>query len=88
VFVKPLVQESQNACGDRGKTIVPKSLPACHHCGMVGQIKPNCGQLNSPRTWKDALKKNKEVEKDSKSKYVLLHKRIPTHRFVLTIIVA
>jgi len=37
----------------------------------VGHIRPNCCQLNSPRTWKDAHKKNKEVEKDSKLKYVL-----------------
>jgi hypothetical protein len=81
-FVKPSVLDSQNACGDRGKTIVPKSLPTCHHCGMVGHIKPNCGQLNFPKTWKDTPKKNKGVEKDSKSKYVPPHKRLPTHRFV------
>jgi hypothetical protein len=43
VFVKPSASDSQNACGDRGKTIVPKSLPTCHHCGMVGHIRPNCG---------------------------------------------
>jgi hypothetical protein len=84
VFVKPSVPNSQNACGDRGKTIVPKSLPTCHHCGMVGHIRPNCCQLNSPRTWKDAPKKNKGVENDSKSKYVPPHKRLPTHRFVPT----
>jgi hypothetical protein len=84
VFVKPSIPDSQNACGDRGKTIVPKSFPTCHHCGMVGHIRLNCGQSNSPRTWKDFPKKNKGVEKDFKSKYVPSHKRLPTHRFVPT----
>jgi hypothetical protein len=51
VFVKPSVLEPQNACEDRGKRIVTRSLPTCHHCGMVGHIRPNCGKLNSPRTW-------------------------------------
>jgi hypothetical protein len=84
VFVKPSIPDSQNACGDRGKTIVPKSLPTCHRCGMVGHIRSNCGQLNSSRTWKYTPVKNKGVEKDSKSKYVPPHKRLPTHRFVPT----
>jgi hypothetical protein len=70
VFVKPSVPDSQNACGDRAKAIVPKSLPTCHHYGMVGHIRPNCGQLNSPRTWKDVPQKNKGVEKYYKSRYV------------------
>jgi len=43
MFVKPSIPYSQNACGDRGKTIVPKSLTTCHHCGMVGHMRPNCG---------------------------------------------
>jgi hypothetical protein len=82
VFVKASVLGSQNACQDKAKTTVPKNLPTCHHCGMEGHIRPNCGQLNFPRTWKDAPKKNKRVEKDSKSKYVPPQKRLPTHRFV------
>lgn len=84
VFVKPSIPNSQNTCGDRVKTIVPKSLPTCHHCGMVGHIRSNCGQLNSSKTWKDTPMNNKGVENDSKSKYVPSHKRLPTHRFVPT----
>jgi hypothetical protein len=60
------------------------SSPTCHHCGMVGHIRPNCGHLNFPRTWnnKNAPKKDQDVEKNSKSKYVPPHKRQPTQRFV------
>jgi hypothetical protein len=61
MFVKPSIPNSQNACGDKGKIIVPKSLPTCHHCGMVGHIRSNCSQLNSSRAWKDTPMKNKGV---------------------------
>jgi len=37
VFVKPSNSEPQN---DKGKAI----MVSCHHCGMVGHIRPNCGQ--------------------------------------------
>jgi len=37
--VKPSVPDSKNACGDRGKTIVPKSLPTCHHYGGTHETK-------------------------------------------------
>jgi hypothetical protein len=65
---------------------ITKRLPTCHHCGMMGHIRPNFGQLNFSRTWnkKDATKKDKDVEKGSKSKYVPPHKRQPTQRFVPT----
>jgi hypothetical protein len=99
VFVKPSVPESQNAnrgkaivisCENanitpaRPKHSTTRNLPTCHHCGTMGHIRPNCGQLNSPRTWnkKNASKKDKNIERDSKSKYVPPHKRQPTQRFV------
>lgn len=78
--------ENANIKPARPKHSTTRSLPTCHHCGMVGHIRPNCGHLNSPRTWhkKDASKKDKDVEKVSGSKYVPPHKRQPTQRFVLT----
>jgi hypothetical protein len=69
--------ENSNITPARPKHSTMKSLPTCHYCGMVGLIRPNCGQLNSLRTWnkKYAPKKDKYVEKGSKSKYVPPHKR-------------
>jgi hypothetical protein len=78
--------ENANITSARPKHSTTRSLPTCHHSGTVGHIKPNCGQLNYPRTWnkKNAPKNDQDVEKDSKSKYVPLHKRQPTQRFVPT----
>jgi len=47
----------------KSKHYKERSLPTCHHCGMVGHSRPNCGQLKFPRTWnkKNAPKKEKEV---------------------------
>jgi hypothetical protein len=78
--------ENANITPARPKHSITRSLPTCHHCGMVGHIRPNCGHLNSLRTRnkKDAPKKDKEVEKCFKSKYVPPHKRQATQRFVPT----
>jgi hypothetical protein len=60
--VKSEVTEPQNACEDKGKTVVivscenanikpavpvikhsnSRNLPTCHHCGIVGHIRPDC----------------------------------------------
>jgi hypothetical protein len=98
VFVKPSGLEIQNDKGKaimvsyendnttpaKSKHSIERSLPTCHHCGMVGHIRPNCGQLKFPRTWnkKNAPKKEKGVEKHSKTKYVPPHRRQPTQKFV------
>jgi hypothetical protein len=78
--------ENANVTPARPKHSTTRSLPTCHHCGMVGHIRPNCGHLNFPRTWnkKNAYKKDQDVKKNSKSKYVPPHKRQPTQRFVPT----
>jgi len=78
VFLKPLGSEPQNdkgkaimvSCANdnttptNSKHSTERSLPTCHHCGMVGHIRPNCGQLKFPRTWnkKNAPKKEKYVK--------------------------
>jgi len=91
VFVKPSGLESQNDKGKaimvscendnttptKSKHSTKRSLPTCHHCGMVGHIRPNYVQLKFPRIWnkKNAPKKEKDVEKHSKTKYVPPHRR-------------
>jgi len=64
VFVKPSGSEPQNDKGKaimvscendnttpvKSKHSTGRSLLTCHHCGMVGHIRPNCSQLKFPRT--------------------------------------
>jgi len=94
VFVKPLGSETHNdkvkaimvSCENDNTTpaqsehSTERSLPTCHHCGIVGHIRPNCGQLKFSRTWnkKNAPKKEKDVEEHSKTKYIPQ----PTQKFV------
>jgi hypothetical protein len=63
-----------------------KFVLACHHCGIVGHIRPNCCQLKSQRPWrkKDAPKKEKDVLESFVSKYVPPHRRQHSQRFVST----
>jgi hypothetical protein len=63
-----------------------KFIHTCHHCGIVGHIRPNCCHLKSQRAWnkKDALRKKKDVVESSMSKYVPPHRRQPSQRFVPT----
>jgi len=98
VFLKPSGSEPQNEKGKtiiiscendnttpaKSEHSADRSLPTCHHCGMVGHIRPNCAQLKFPRTWnkKNAPKKEKDVEEHSKTKYFPPHKRQPTQKFV------
>lgn len=98
VFVKPSGSEPQNdkskaimvSCENDNTTLAKsehsteRSLPTYHHCGMLGHIRPNCGQLKFLRTWnkKNAPKKEKDVEESSKTKYVPPHRRQPTQKFV------
>jgi hypothetical protein len=76
--------ESDNIAPAKSKHSTERSLPTCHHCGIVGHIRPNCGQLKFPRTWnkKNAPKKEKDVEEHSKTKYVPPHRRQSTQKFV------
>jgi len=98
VFMKPLGSELQNDKGEaimvscendnttpaKSEHSIERSLPTCYHCGMVGHIRPNCGQLKFSRTWnkKNAPKKEKDVEEHSKTEYVPPHRRQPTQKFV------
>jgi hypothetical protein len=91
MFLKPSGSERQNdkgkaivvSCENDNTTLTKskhstvRSLPTCHHCGIVGHIRPNCGQLKFPRTWnkKNAPKKEKDVEEHSKTKYVPPHRK-------------
>jgi len=35
--------ENDNTTPAKSKHSKERSLPTCHHCGMVGHIRPNCG---------------------------------------------
>jgi hypothetical protein len=76
--------ENDNTTPVKSKHSTERSLPTCHHCGMVGHIRPNCGQLIFSRTWnkKNAPKKERDVEEHSKTKYVPPHRRQPTQKFI------
>jgi len=98
VFLKPSGSEPQNDKGKnimvscendyitpaKSEHSTERSLPTCHHCGMMGHIRQNCGQLKFPKTWnkKNAPKKEKDVEVHSKTKYVPPHRRQSTQKFV------
>jgi hypothetical protein len=98
VFVKPSGLKTHNDKGKtimvffendyttpaKSEHSTERSLPTYHHCGMVGHIRPNCGQLKFSRTWnkKNAPKKENDVEEHSKTKYVPPHRRQPTQKFV------
>jgi hypothetical protein len=58
VFVKPIGSKPQNDKGKaimvscendnttptKSEHSIERSLPTCYHCGIVGHIRPNCGQ--------------------------------------------
>jgi hypothetical protein len=60
--VKPKSKES----GTQGKFV-----PTCHHCEIIGHIRPNCYLLKSQKPWnkQDASKKG-SGEKPFSDKYV------------------
>jgi len=65
VFLKPKIEEPQNACMDKGKGNVgdetkvhiepikkppsKRSLPTCHHCAINNHIRPHCPQLRAQK---------------------------------------
>jgi len=69
-YVEP---ESNN---HQGKHTQGKFLHICHHCEIIGHIRPNCYVLKSQKPWnkQDASKKD-SIEKPSSDKYVPLHRR-------------
>jgi hypothetical protein len=44
MFIKPIMSHTQSVCGGKGDK---QSIPTCHHCGIVGHIRPNCFQIRS-----------------------------------------
>jgi hypothetical protein len=73
--------EKPKSKSNLGKQTQVKFVPICHHCGIVGHIRPNCCQLKSQRPWN---KKEKDVVEPFTSKYVPPHRRQPSQRFVPT----
>jgi hypothetical protein len=60
-------------------------IPTCHHCGIIGHIRPNCCQLKSQSPWnKDASEKEKDIVEPSMFKYVTQHRKQHFQRFIPT----
>jgi hypothetical protein len=59
MFVKPSMSKhhTYSTCGDMGKSTKGtghknfNSIPTCHHCGISGNIFPNCFQIRSQNPW-------------------------------------
>lgn len=72
------------------KQISTKFVHTCHHCRIVGHIKPNCLELKSQRPWnkKDAPKKENGVVESCvskpKSRFVPIPRKQSSQKFVLT----
>jgi hypothetical protein len=52
MFIKPIMSHTQSVCKGKGDN---QSIPTCHHCGIVGHIRPNCFQIRSQKPWKKTL---------------------------------
>jgi hypothetical protein len=52
MFIKPIMSHTQSICKGKGDN---QSIPTCHHCGIVGHIRPNCFQIRSQKPWKKTL---------------------------------
>lgn len=92
LFIKPMIVDiacldnCENSClkncaehkseDHQRKETRCKFVPTCHHCGIIGHIRPNCYLLKSHKSWNklDAPKKG-SVEDPSSSKYVILYRR-------------
>jgi hypothetical protein len=46
MFVKPIMSHSHTQSACKGKR-ENQSVPTCHHCGIIGHIRPDCFQLRS-----------------------------------------
>jgi len=59
--------ENDNITPGKSKHSTERSLPTCHHCGMVGHIRTTCGKLKFPRTWnkKNAPKMLKNIPRQN-----------------------
>jgi hypothetical protein len=52
MFIKPIMSHTQSVCEGKGDK---QSIPTCHHCGIVGHIRPNRFQIRSQKLWKKTL---------------------------------
>jgi hypothetical protein len=57
MFIKPVMSHNHSICGDKGTN---QSIPTCHHCGVIGHIRPNCFQIRSQKPWNKTLVPRKD----------------------------
>jgi hypothetical protein len=66
MFIKPIMSHTQSIYKGKGDN---QSIPTCHHCGIVGHIRPNCFQIRSRKPWKKNLIPRKMNQVLKKLKY-------------------
>jgi hypothetical protein len=69
MFIKPRMSHNHTQF-NYGDKRASHSIPTCHHCGINGQIRPNCFQIRSQKPWnkshvprKDKLGFEEQVKK-------------------------
>jgi hypothetical protein len=52
MLVKPIMchNHAQSVCKGENQSIL-----TCHHCGIIGHIRPNCFQIRSQKPWNETL---------------------------------
>jgi len=59
MFTKPIMSHNHTHSVCKGKR-ANQSIPTCHHCGIIGHIRPNCFQIRSQKPWNKTLVPRKE----------------------------
>jgi hypothetical protein len=91
LFIKPVIVDiacldnCENSClknyvehkskDHQGKQTQGKFVPTCHHCGIIGHIRPNCYLLKSQKSWKKLDAPKKGSVDPSPSKYAIPYRR-------------
>jgi hypothetical protein len=59
MVIKPIMSDNHNQSICKGKW-ANQSIPTCHHCGIIGHIRPNCFQIRSQKPRNKTLVRRKD----------------------------
>jgi hypothetical protein len=59
MFIKPIMSHSHTQSACKGKR-ENQSVPTCHHCGIIGHVRPDCFQLRSQKRCNKTLVPRKD----------------------------
>jgi hypothetical protein len=59
MFFKPIMSHSHTQSACKGKR-ENQYVPTCHHCGIIGHVRPDCFQLRSQKPWNKTLVPRKD----------------------------